>query len=358
MKQQIFWLLTLSGLAGWANANDNISVSGFASVIGSQVLDGSGYVADYPNLGRYDDQFDLGQESKMGLQLSANVTDEMRATMQVMSRANNNYDPQVEWLFMNYAIRDDLELQAGRLRVPVYYYSEYMDVGYAYPWIRVPADAYSLDLTTFNGLQLNYRTNMGALDISTALFTGRQQANGDSELMSFLFGGNVQRSFTDLIGVGVEFSTDSTVAKITYSQADMEQLRANSFNPADDGLITEAISFIDVFIKQSFGDAEVMVEYNKYDPFYISYFVSGTYQVGAVKYYVMHSQFELDAQIGGVPIEEHDTNSVGLRYDFQPRVAFKLDISMINDTGVFAVNKDANNDGDAVILSTGVDFIF
>ena len=358
MKHYIIGLLSACCWVSLVQANDNIQVSGFASVIGSQVLDGSGYVADYPNLGAYDDQLDLGQESKMGLQLSANVTEEMRATMQVMSRANNNYDPQVEWLFMNYAIRDDLELQAGRLRVPVYYYSEYMDVGYAYPWIRVPADAYSLDLTTFNGLQLNYRTNMGAVDISSALFTGRQQANGDSELMSFLFGGNVQRSFTNLLGVGVEFSTDSTVAKITYSQADMEQLRSNSFNVADDGLTNEAISFIDVFVKQSFGDAEVMVEYNKYDPFYISYFVSGTYQVGAVKYYVMHSQFELDAQIGGVPIEEHDTNSVGLRYDFQPRVAFKVDISMINDTGFFAVNKDANNDGDAVILSTGVDFIF
>lgn len=341
-------------------ANDNLQISGFGSIVAAQVVDGSGYVAEYPNLGIYDEKLDFSQETRLGIQSTATITDDLTATLQVISRANNNYDPEVEWLFANYALNDSIDIQAGKLRVPVYYFSEYMDVGYAYPWIRVPSDAYSLDVTSFDGIQLNYRTYFGNIDVTTTLFSGRNQANEDEdgELMSYLFGGSVRRTFDDFVGGGLEFSTDDTTLKITYSQADMTQNRSGAFNAADNGTTKESISFIDLYFKQSLGSFALMLEYNKYDPFYSSYFISGTYQVGQVTYYLINSKFELDDKINGVPIEEHDTNSIGFRYDFKPRVAFKADISMINDTGVFAVNHDANNDGDAIIISTGIDFIF
>ncbi len=359
MKNIVLLVVALA-LTVNASAKDKLFISGFGSIIGSQVIDGSGYVADYPNIGVYDDQFDIGQESSLGIQARATITDKLSATLQVMSRANNEYKTEVEWLFVNYALANDLELQAGKLRVPVYYFSEFMNVGYTYPWIRVPADAYSLDVTSFNGLQLNHRTYMGGFSFATTLYAGRNSPRQpeDSEIMSFIFGGNVKRSFTGMLGVGFEVSTDNTIAKVTYSQADMEQTRSNSFTLADDGTTTTDINFIDLYLQQNFGAFSVMFEYNVYDPFYASYFVSSTYQVDKATFYLMHSQFTLDFEIAGVPVEEHNTNSVGLRYDYQPRVSFKLDVSMITDTGVFAVNKDANNDGDAVILSTGVDFTF
>jgi hypothetical protein len=107
MKHLLLLAITLVWASG-IMANDRLFISGFGSIIGSQVVDGSGYVADYPNIGVYDDQFDVGQESKLGLQARATISDEMSATMQVMSRANNKYETEVEWLFVNYAIDDDL----------------------------------------------------------------------------------------------------------------------------------------------------------------------------------------------------------------------------------------------------------
>lgn len=351
-----FALLVVSlALAVSVSANDKLFISGFGSIIGSQVVDGSGYVADYPNIGVYDDQFDIGQESKLGIQTRATISDDLSATLQVMSRANNEYKAEVEWLFVNYALDDDLELQAGKLRVPVYYFSEFMDVGYAYPWIRVPSDAYSLDVTSFNGLQLNHRTYMGGVNFATTLYTGRNtpREQENSEIMSFLFNAEVKRKFEGLVGVGFEVSTDSTIFKATYSQSDMIQSIGAGAETR------EAITFLDVYVQQNFGNFAVMLEYNDYDPFYDSYFVSGTYQMDRTTLYFMHSQFTLDSKdaTSGKPIEEHDTNSIGLRYDYQPRVAFKFDVSMITDTGEYAVNKDPT-DGDAVILSTGVDFTF
>ncbi len=355
MRKTLPLALATLALAPLAQANDNLHVSGFGSVIGAQVIEGSGHVADYPNAGIYDDQFDLSKETKFGLQAVATINDRTRFTTQAMSRGANDFEPQVEWMFVNYAIQDDLELQAGKLRVPVYYFSEYMDVGYAYPWIRVPSDAYSLDLTNFNGVQLNYRTYMGSVNIATAVYAGRQTNNSDP-LMSYLFDQNVDRDFTGIVGATLELSTDNTIVKFSYTEADMHE-EGTGYRGIDD----YAIQFHDVYVQQSFGDFTVRAEYNRYKPFYESYFASGSYRMGKTTYYVLYSKFELDEP----KFEEHDTQSVGVRYDMDARMAFKFDVTQMNDEGMdpFAntpnpVNNDPDGDGDVVIISTGIDFIF
>lgn len=349
-------------VAPLSQANDNLRISGFGSIIGAQVVEGSGHVADYPNAGIYDDQFDLAVESKFGLQAVATINDKTSFTTQAMSRASNDYDPQVEWMFLNYAIQDDLELQAGKLRLPVYYFSEFMDVGYAYPWIRVPSDAYSLDLTNFNGAQLNYRTYMGPLNITTAVYTGRQTNNSDP-LMSYLFNQNIDRDFTGIVGATLELGTDNTIVKLSYTEADMTEVGSVW------GTTEYAIQFHDVYVQQSFGDFMVQAEYNRYKPFYESYFASASYRMDKTTYYALYSKFELDTVL-----EEHDTQSLGLRYDIDARMAIKFDVTQLNDEGYFPVgffdgtnptsklanpvNDDPDGDGDLVIISTGVDFIF
>jgi len=354
MKYTLPVALAAMVLAPAAVANDNLHISGFGSVIGAQVVDGSGHVADYPNAGIYDDQFDLAKESKFGLQAVATINDRTRFTTQAMSRGANDFEPQVEWMFVNYAIQEDIEVQAGKLRVPVYYFSEYMDVGYAYPWIRVPSDAYSLDLTNFNGVQLNYRTYMGSLNIATALYAGRQTNNGDP-LMSYLFDQTIDRDFTGIVGATLELSTDDTIVKFSYTEADMTQVGSVW------GTSEYAIQFHDVYVQQSFGDLTLRAEYNRYKPFYESYFASASYRLDQMTYYVMYSKFKLDEPT----FEEHDTQSVGVRYDLAPRMALKFDVTQMNDDGVNPftqapnpVNNDPDGDGDVVIISTGIDFIF
>lgn len=358
MKHLLVLLISLAIGVG-AQANDNLRISGFGSIVAGQVLDGSGFVADYPNVGAYDDQLDISQETRMGVQANITISDEISATMQAMSRASNEYEAEIEWLFVNYAISDDLELQGGKLRVPVYYYSEYMDVGIAYPWVRVPSDAYSLDLVSFDGLLLNHRTFSGGLSFTSTLFAGRSNPNEASELMSYIFGGSISREFSAILGAGFEVSTDSTIAKVTYSQANMKQVGVGTNFGNEDGTKHTDISFIDVFLQQNFGLFSVMLEYNDYDPFYSSYFLTTTYTFGTHTYYLMHSQFTLDNEDAfGVPYEEHDTNSIGVRCNIGARTAVKFDLSMITDTGVDPINQDSGGDGDATIFTTSLDFMF
>lgn len=353
MKMRSLLYLGLSGLTSTVLAAD-LNVSGFGSIVGAKVVNGDGYMADYPNLGSYDDEWDVGQESRLGIQINSALDDKTNLTMQVMSRANNEYQPSVEWLFIKHSLLDDLDIQAGKLRLPVYYFSEYMDVGYAYPWVRIPSDTYSLDVTSFNGLKVNYRTYIGDLNMTASVFAGRQN-NMHSELMSYLFNADISRDFRHLQGIALDFSWNDTLLRTTYTEADMVETAGVTVSDAI------KISFTDVYLQQSFGNLTMMLEYNKYDPYYESYFASVNYRMGNETYYLMWSKFDLD-----LPFEEHDTSSLGVRHEVSAKTAVKFDVSYFNDEGfnpftnqpnpVYHADNDSN--GDATIVSIGFDFIF
>ena len=126
------------------------------------------------------------------------------------------------------------------------------------------------------------------------------------------------------------------------------------------------IAFIDLSFKWSPEQWTLFAEYNEYDPFYKSYFASVAYQFDAFQPYVMYSKFDLNDAW-----ESHDTLALGVRYDLASNMALKFDISKFNDTGynpfsgepnpVYQPARTANGgdgNGDATVLSLGIDFVF
>ena len=377
---------------GQANISDSIHISGFGSIIGATVSDGPGYIAEYPNVATYDDgSFDFGPETKVGIQITGNINDKFSATTQFMLRGANDYDVEVAWAYLTYQISDEGTLQGGRLRVPVYHFSEYMDVGYAYPWLRIPSDTYSLDLINYNGVRYSHQFYLADTTLEAMVIYGNQ-TNDDDELMSYLFPQRIDREFEDILGLVLNFDMDNIVLRTSYVKSDMRDTRhlseflatqilgipAQALYPSNTGLTDNDgnslvatdtfydISFFDVSAKLTFGNINLFAEYNKYKPFYSSYFGSVSYTFDEFEVYALYSKFDLDE-----PWESHDTQSVGFRYDFMPNVAFKFDISRFDDTGynpftlepnpVYAPAKLLNGgdgDGDATIVSLGLDFVF
>lgn len=340
----------------------DFNFNGFGSITAATLIDGSGYIADYPNLGVYEKDFDFGQETRLGLQGKAIIDDKLSATMQIMSRAANDYEAQVEWLYATYNLTSDTNLQAGRMRMPVYYFSDYMDVGYAYPWLRIPADTYSLDVTNFNGVKLNSTFKTGDVYYRLSLYGGNE-SNPSDELMSYLFESfttNIDREFENILGAALDMTWGGLSVRGTYTQAAMEETQ--TYGDGSMGVIDFDIKFYDLFAKYEFDSGfALMAEYNKYEPFYKSYFGSATYQTGALTYYVSWSQFDLDT-----PFEKHDTTSLGARWDLGDTYALKFDVSSMTDEGFNPftnqpnpVYHDATNgDGDVTIFSVALDFVF
>lgn len=349
-------LLSNSALAA------NFDFNGFGTIAAGAILEGDGYIADYPNLGVYEKSLDFGQETRLGLQGKANIDDKLSATLQLMSRAANDYELQVEWLYATYNISADTNIQIGRMRMPVYYYSDYMDVGYAYPWIRIPADTYSLDVTNFNGVKLNSTFKTGDVYYRLSVYGGNE-SNPQDELMSYLFESfttNIDRDFENILGTALDVTWAGLSARVTYAQASMDETQ--TYGDGSTGIIDYDIDFYDAFVKYEFDSGfAIMAEYNKYKPFYQSYFGSATYQTGVFTYYLNWSQFDL-----GTPFEKHDTTSIGVRYDLGDTYAVKFDLSSMSDEGYNPftdqpnpVYHDAKNgDGDVTIFSVSLDFVF
>ena len=103
------------------------------------------------------------QDSKLGLQITADVAKDMQVVAQLLASAvDNNYSMDVEWAYLDYEASESTSLRAGRIKQPVFLISDYLEVGYAYPWIRPPAEAYSnMPVDSIIGVQLLYQAKIG-----------------------------------------------------------------------------------------------------------------------------------------------------------------------------------------------------
>jgi len=381
MKKILFiWCLLLVSVSSLAE----VSINGFGSIVAGKLTSGDGYIAEYTNLAIYEgSSVDFSQETRLGVQISADINEKTSATSQLVMRGANDYDVELSWLFLTYQIDNDKKVQLGRLRLPVYHFSEYMDVGYAYPWLRIPSDTYSLDVTNYNGVRYkqSFQVSDYVLEL-TGLF-GREK-DDDSQLISYLFPKQIDREFKNLYGGVVNFDMDTFVIRSSYVEGNLEETRhlqgwlatalgveetySSSLGTVDengDPLVafdTEYdISFFDVSMQWHFNDFHFFAEYNKFKPFYKSYFGSISYSFDEFEPYLLWSKFDLDEAW-----ESHDTTSIGLRYNFMPAMALKFDISRFDDTGYNPFTREPNpvykadndGDGDITIVSMAIDFVF
>lgn len=147
-------------------AND-LNINGFLSV-GASMMDDNKVQID-----GYDNQGGFKQDTILGLQVSKQVNDSTTVTGQLVSRGADDYNTESAWAYASYAASDDLDLRMGRLRVPFYYYSDFLEVGYAYDWVRPPAEVYAIPFSSVDGVDATYRFSLGNWDNSAQIYYGR-----------------------------------------------------------------------------------------------------------------------------------------------------------------------------------------
>ena len=82
-------------------------------------------------------------DAVIALQANFIINKNTEAVLQLASRGPDQNDTEAEWAYISHSFTPNLTVRAGRLRVPYYVASEYIEVGYAYPWVRPPADIYN-----------------------------------------------------------------------------------------------------------------------------------------------------------------------------------------------------------------------
>lgn len=171
--------LAVAALATGAHAENltpNLQLNGFATAGGAWVSDDfggriNGNIFNDKGVTK-DPNFQI--DNVLGLQLTYALDDKYDLVAQLVSDGKNDYKTEAEWAYVAYRMNDNLRFRAGRITSPFFMYSESLNVGQAYPWVRLPIELYGgLYLKSMDGIDMQYRQALGdTWDLQAQVYAG------------------------------------------------------------------------------------------------------------------------------------------------------------------------------------------
>ncbi len=363
-------LLAASIFAATGAQAADIRFNGFASVVGGMTtsegddnLAGrpSGFTADAPTQAIYDDDFSFKPDTNFGLQVSANLGDGLSVTGQFTGAGGEDFDAQVSWAYISYDLNDSWTVLAGRQRIPFFFYSDFLDVGYAYHWIRPPVET-NVSVDSLDGIQFRYQGSMGSWDTRVQVY------GGTSDSTTTLGGNSVDLGLEDAVGVVFYANNDWLQLRATHMVADFF-LEAPGSNQTDSDPV--GVDFSGIAAHGTFGNGFVVAEYMTYtfdDPVfaaawdkYEGAYISAGYRFGDVTPHITYSTADqsLIGFAGSINGDEgSEAVTVGVRWDFHPQAAFKVEYTSRSDESDAAVKAIKGEPREVDVVTLGFDVLF
>lgn len=369
-------ILSSAIFAGTSQAE--LTLNGFASIVGGVTTSSD------DNLNGYNDSIDFSQDSLLAIQASADLADGLSATVQMLARGEDDWNPDFEWAYIAYDASDNLRILAGRQRVPFYMYSDFLDVSYAYPWITPPEGVYSVAFDTFDGLGAIYSTSMGSFDASFHMIYG----GNNSEIT--VAGEDVKPDFNDSVGLVATVTREWLTLRTGYLQTEMNiplqaiQPLVQGWKAAGFPAVAENIevlqdtgSFLELGFQIDYNNFLVIGEYTELNldgstlPNQDSFYVLAGYRFDNMLVHVTYGEDDdaRDRITNDVPVvtpllpllvptnalTDSQTNKasyikLGLRWDFHESAALKFEYTSYSD--------DINSDNDAGLFRTALVAVF
>ncbi len=385
-------LLIVLGFGLLANHSmAEVNFNGFLSVAGGMLIDDD----DIASYAGYDGDWSTDPDTTFALQVSADISDKVTATGQLIAQGQNDYEVEAEWAYLTYAATPNFDVRVGRLRSPFFIYSDFLDVGYAYPWIRPPEQTYRFIFSTVEGVDFVANGTLGNWDSTFQGYYGRLTDE------SVLSGATVDLDLQNFMGVNWSVTKDWLTLRATYNQAEvsfsnlpaalddpiggtglLQVLTGAGFAGLADALnpVDEDASFWGVGFNVDHNDWLVVGEYTEVvveDQSLIgddqAYYMMVGKRFGDFTAHITYDHSEPDPDLGifdvipdGVapaldalkagaqsaianPRAESDDITVGLRYDFAPGTAFKIELT--------SLDRDPGG-RDGTLLSFAFDMVF
>nr|VVV06396.1 hypothetical protein AW0309160_03887 [Aliivibrio wodanis] len=355
----------LKNESSWA---DNVKISGFGSVGVGKANNGAGY-AHYT-----DERYDTNIDSILGLQFEFKVNDQAKVVTQISASGRYDWEVDVDSAYISYDF-DGFTARAGKMKAPLFMFSDYVDVGYAYPMIRPSQEMYeNIILSSYTGADILIPFDIGESTLLLQPFSG----NSEIKERDSSFGHTKLDMF---FGLTAHLYYDDWTFRTSYITAQTAVQGLDEITDPTVGLIAttiddETASFIALGLQYDDGDLMLLAEATQttvsgdFTDVFSAYALTG-YRFGSVMPYVMvsHNQTTDNDKRDGTALSglsyESMAYSLGSRWDFAQNVALKLDVTYADfgDThgGKFSYNVDDNNqpiENDTFVYSATVDFVF
>jgi hypothetical protein len=310
------------------------------------------------------EQFDIGLESRIGLQARVNFGSGFSVTAQelIRQRGSDVFSLGTEWLYLQYEPDSHWTLRAGRVALGAFLYSDSREVGYAQPWFRAPNDVYAAgQFQNLDGGQALWHTDLGGVELSlqgsfgntagqysysgtlaTIIVKNAYNISASVEYQSFLF--RVARTYLNLpesIALGPGFA-------VNFAEHDIFNSVAVQYDNGKAIVLSE-------WSKRSEKDAPVLGQ-----PLAASsqWYVAGGWRFGPVTPLLMYSGIKEEQSLSYVPATYH-TFAASLRYDVVRNIALKAQVSraQAGNAEYWVVPNQASNER-VNVYSVGADFVF
>ena len=211
------WAMTvLSAQTRAAAAPDEstLRLSGFTTLAAGRVVGGGHqtlfegvdcpcFFADWSHAGLYGPRWKLTPESRLGVQADWTPLEAFTLTVQAVLRGQQATGAAIEWAFATIRLGADTQLQVGRKRLPLYFYSDFQDIGHAYPWARVPTNLYGWEIVNYDGASLSTQTQAGDWSVRFNAYVGSAGSH-DNALMKMYYGTPVDIHWRSMRGADLE----------------------------------------------------------------------------------------------------------------------------------------------------------
>lgn len=372
---------------------DDIQFSGFGSIVAGQTLSSDQiYTADWHDVGQYKNELSFSPESMLALQARGNLTEKLSFTAQLVAKGVDDFSPEFDWYYLTYEASDNLTLMAGRRTIPMYYFSEFYEVGFAYPWMRPPSNLYWWQVNFFNGVHASYSFTTGNLDHNITAFYGNEDDSDNKEIGALYSRGfdRVRENWKDITGFNWVVSGSFYDLRFVHFQTDRDRIYYNGSSapstPSENASFREgSYKFYGIGGSVQWENLGAYFDYNYVEAEdtldnsvavdniteYPTFLVTLTYTMGDYQPFISYSKADQtgtesrDPNTGALfptpgqaddDYEQHVLTSIGLRYNFAPTAAFKVQYDNFEDQGFAPAGWNFHGDSEAITF--GVDFIF
>ncbi|OLQ84302.1 sulfate ABC transporter permease [Vibrio ponticus] len=338
-------------IAPYAGANyditDNVALSGFGSTSWAKSNN------EMPLLINRDisDSSCFDCDTTLGLQLDI-YYEAFKASAQLVKRPQDDWsNPELEWAYVGYN-NGPWTVQLGRLRNPLFLYSEYYYVGQAYTPARPPGEVYNsiLGITFYEGGSLTYTYDF-AEEYSLAItpFFGLED-NKKIQLNDVTL---LELNTHNMLGLNFTLSNDNSRWNLSYLKSKYDQ-KVTLFNFSLPEEKDNTIELFSLGAEYEFDNVTLTAEAQKNDRTY-SWYLMSAIQLNSFKPYLSYAQqYNDDHKLDG------DSVLLGTRYDLLYNVSLNAEWQYFNaeedQNGSFIDTPNSKNH--AQLFTIMINFVF